>query len=283
MKRFWKQFGKAICYFLLYFGVQNILGIGYMVFYMFKASFEAAAGGGTPDVEAITLGATEYLLKNQNNLINISGVITIAFLVLFFLIRKKNLLKEARIVKTRGKYILLGIGLGISCVLTVEFGMALLPESWLEAYAAKSDMLLEGSGFAIILSTVIMAPLVEELIFRGLMLSRLRKAMSDWGAILLSALIFGVAHGQILWMVYTFVLGVIFGLVAVKSESILPTLALHMTFNFCGVVLPYLLGETISGGFCIAMLVIGVLATAALLVVLLKPKKAESDITVEAV
>ena len=92
MKKFWKQFGKAICYFLLYFGVQNILGIGYMVFYMFKASFEAAASGGTPDVEAITLGAVDYLLKSQNSIVNISSVITITFLVLFFLIRKKNLL-----------------------------------------------------------------------------------------------------------------------------------------------------------------------------------------------
>lgn len=282
MKKFWKQLGKAICYFLLYFGVQNILGIVYVVAYSFKESFEAAASGGTPDVEAIALGSMDYLLKNQNNLINISGVITIAFLVLFFLIRKKNLLTEARVVKTKGKYIFLGMGLGLSCMLTINFGMSLLPESWLEAYATRSNLLLEGSDLAIIVSTVIMAPLVEELIFRGLMLSRLRKGMSDWMAILLSALIFGLAHGQILWMVYTFVLGVVFGLVAVKSESILPTLALHMVFNLCGVILPALLGEAISGGLCIAMLIVGVLVTAALLVVLLKKNKVEND-TVQAV
>lgn len=277
MKKFWKQLGKAICYFLLYFGVQNILGIVYVVAYSFKESFEAAASGGTPDVEAIALGSMDYLLKNQNNLINISGVITIAFLVLFFLIRKKNILKEVSMVKTKGKYILFGVGLALSLVVTVEFGMSLLPESWLEDYAAHSNWLLEGSGFAIFVSTVIMAPLIEELIFRGLMLSRLRKGMSDGVAILLSALIFGLAHGQIIWIIYAFVLGVILGLVAVKSESILPTMTLHMVFNFCGMVLPFILSESISAGVCIALAIIGALCTAALLVVLLKKNKAESD------
>jgi len=278
MKNFWKQLGKAICYFLLYFGVQNLVGFGYTFYYSFKASFEAAQSGGVPDVEAITLGSVEYLLKNQNNLVNISGIIIITFLILFFLIRKKNVLTEAKIAKTNGKYIFLGIGLGFGYMLTANFGLSLLPESWLEAYAAQSNMLLEGSDFAIILSTVIMAPVVEELIFRGLMLSRLRKGMSDWAAILVSALIFGLAHGQILWMSYTFIMGILLGLVAVKSESLLPSLALHMIFNLGGVVLTLLPGEIASTGLYIAMLVIGVVTTVALLVVLLKQKKTEKEI-----
>lgn len=277
MKKFWKQLGKAICYFLLYFGVQNIVGIVYVAAYSFKMSFEATISGGTPDIEAITLGATEYLLKNQNSLINISGVITIAFLVLFFLIRKKNILKETNIVKTKGKNILFGVGLALSLVVTVEFGMSLLPESWLEAYASKSNWLLEGSGFTIFVSTVIMAPLIEELIFRGLMLSRLRKAMPDWGAVLLSALIFGVMHGQIIWIVYAFVLGVVLGFVAVKSESIIPTITLHMVFNFCGMVLPFLLSESISGGVCVALAIIGGAITVTLLVIMLKKSKADNN------
>ena len=278
MKNFFKQLGKAICYFLLYFGGQLLVSIGYIMLYSFKATLEATMNGGVPDVNAISIEAAEYLLKQQNNVVNISGIFTILFLVLFFLIRKKNVIKEVTAVKAPGKNYLIGVGVAFGYMLVINFGLQFLPESWLEAYGAQSNMLLEGSDLAIFVSTVIMAPLVEELIFRGLMLSRLRKGMSDWAAILISGFIFGLAHGQILWMSYTFIMGILLGLVAVKSESLLPSLALHMIFNLGGVVLTLLPGEIASTGLYIAMLAIGVVTTVALLVVLLKQKKAEKEI-----
>lgn len=289
MKNFFKQFGKAICYFLLYFGVQNIVGMVYMMIYIVGASAEAAgkaaaaadlgmaAGEIMPDVEAITLGAIDYMMQNQNGIVIISGIITILFLLLFFLIRKKNMLAEANVTKTLVKNVPIAVGLGIGMMLTINFGLALLPESWLVAYSRQSNMLVEGTTVAIIISTMIMAPLIEELIFRGLMLSRLRKAVPDAAAIVITSLIFGLAHGQILWMTYTFVLGVVLAIVAVKSDSVIPSIILHMVFNTCGIVIPTLLGEFISGAVCVALLVIGILITAVLLAVLLKGKKTGND------
>jgi len=277
MKNFFKQLGKAICYFLLYFGGQLLVSIGYIMLYSFKATLEATMNGGVPDVNAISIEAAEYLLKQQNNVVNISGIFTILFLVLFFLIRKKNVIKEVNAVKAPGKNYLIGVGVAFGYMLVINFGLQFLPESWLEAYGAQSNMLLEGSDLAIFVSTVIMAPLVEELIFRGLMLSRLRKGMSDWAAILISGFIFGLAHGQILWIAYTFVMGVIFGLVAVKSESMIPGLVMHMVFNFCGMTLPFLFSETVSAGFCVTMVVIGAIIMAVFLVLLFKQKKVEKD------
>ncbi len=281
MKNFWKQLGKAICYFLLYYGGQIVVSVGYLVLYSFKASFEASMNGGMLDVDAISIAAAESLLKQQNNIIIISSIFTILFLLIFFLIRKKNVLTEASVVKARGKNYFYGVGLGFGYMLVLNFGLQFLPESWLEAYGAHSNILLEGSDFAIFVSTVIMAPVIEELIFRGLMLSRLRKGMSDWVAILVSALIFGLAHGQILWMAYTFVMGVVFALVAVKSESVLPSMVMHMVFNFCGMTLPFILSESISVGMCVALTVIGAIIMAVFLVLLLKQSKVEKD-TVQA-
>ena len=285
MKTFFKQLGKAICYFLLYYGMQLILCFVYMLVYIVRTVAETAGKVAAatdlglevsewiPDAETIAFGAIDYLLQKQNDLIIISGILTIAFLVLFFLIRKKNVLTETGVVKTKGKYLALGLGLGLTTMLMINFGLSLLPESWLEDYAAQSSVLLGGSDLAIFVSTVIMAPLIEELICRGLMLSRLRKGMPDWAAVLVSSLIFGLAHGQIVWITYAFLLGVVFGVVAVKSESILPGLVMHMVFNLCGMVLPFLLSESISLGICAVLTVIGALLTAALLAVLLKQKK----------
>lgn len=289
MKNFFKQLGKAICYFLLYFGIQNIIAFVYMMVYIVgetvRAAGEAAAAADlglaanelVPNVDEMVFGAIEYVMRKQNGLVIISGIITILFLILFFGIRKKNVLKEASVKKAQGKNVLLAIGLGLSCMLVINFGLSLLPESWLMAYAEQSNMLVEGSTLAIIISTMVMAPLIEELIFRGLMLSRLRKGMSDNAAILVCALIFGLAHGQIIWMVYTFALGLVMGLVAVKSESIIPSLVLHMAFNICGVIIPTLLAEVVTLEICIVMVVVGVFITAALLVALLKTNKEEND------
>lgn len=289
MKKFFKQLGKALCYFLLYFGVQNIIGVIYMMIYMVGAFVEQmskmnitsdmdlAAIESMLDVESVVMGAVEYLYRKQNGLVIISTIITILFLVIFFLIRKKNILTETAVKKTGGKYILLAGGLGLSCMLVINFALSLLPESWLMAYSEQSNMLVEGSALAIIISTMVMAPLIEELIFRGLMLSRLRKGMSDRAAVLICALIFGVAHGQILWMVYTFALGIVLGLVAVKSDSVVPGIVLHMVFNICGVVVPTLLGESITVEICVVMLAVGVVLTVGLLRMLLKQKNAEND------
>lgn len=278
MKNFLKQLGKAICYFLLYFGVQNIIGFVYMMVYIIEATVKAAGEGG-PDVEAISLGAVEYLMQKQNSLVIISGIITILFLTVFFLIRRKNVLTESGVKKTQGKYIPIAIGLGVGYMLIINFGLCLLPESWLMAYSEQSSGLVEGSAAAIIVSTMIMAPFIEEIIFRGLMLSRLRKGMPDVVAVLICALIFGLAHGQILWMTYAFGLGIVLGLVAVKSDSVIPGLILHMVFNICGVVVPSLLGEVVAVEVCVVMVVIGVLLTAALLAILLRNKKPENEMT----
>ena len=55
------------------------------------------------------------------------------------------------------------------------------------------------------ISVVIMAPLVEELTFRGFMYTRLKQGMPKWIAIIVTSLIFGCVHGTIIWAMYTFV------------------------------------------------------------------------------
>lgn len=288
MKNFLKQFGKAVCYFLFYLGMQVVVCIGYVMWYTvmetirLTGAMQAAGDMGMDassmlDVDAITLGALDYMMQNQNGVVIISGILTIVAFTIFFLIRKKNLLKETNVTKVSVKYVPLSVGLGCSMMLVINFGLALLPESWLMSYAESSNLLVAGSPAAIIISTMIMAPLIEELIFRGLVISRLRKAVPAWAAIVITALLFGLMHGQILWTTYTFVLGVVFGIVAVKTDSIVSSILVHMTFNILGVVIPTLLGDSITVGLCVVMTIIGVLLTAVLLVVLMKMTKKDAE------
>ena len=102
------------------------------------------------------------------------------------------------------------------------------------AFVPRSGMFVQ------IISLVILVPIAEELLFRGIILSELKAAMPKWAAILLTGLIFAVVHGNVYQGVYTFVAGVYFGYLYVFSESILIPILAHMLFNFVGGILPYL-------------------------------------------
>jgi len=86
------------------------------------------------------------------------------------------------------------------------------------------------------LAIALVAPVVEEFIFRGLMMTRLAQAMPGWLAAALSAAIFGVCHGHPVWFAYTFVLGLAFGLMDLRLGSIWPSILAHMAFNAIGQV-----------------------------------------------
>lgn len=275
MKNFFKQLGKALCYYLLFFGMQVIASFAFSFVYSFMAAFEAAAGGGNVDANAVSTRAAEMLMDNLNAISIAAGVLTLLFLWIFFLIRKKKLRREVGIAGLSVKYILYIIVLGIVASTLITFGMALLPESWLEAYAEQAGLTLGGLGIVTIISNMIMAPIVEEIIFRGLMLSRLRKAMPLWAAVVISSLLFGLAHGQILWIAYATILGLILSAVAVKTQSLTASILLHMVFNICGTVIPMLCSDITSIPVCATIAGVTAVISVALLVGLLKERSTE--------
>lgn len=67
-----------------------------------------------------------------------------------------------------------------------------------------------------IVSAVIAAPLLEELLFRGMIYKRLRDLCSAKTAILVSAAFFGIFHGNLVQFVYAFIIGIMLAFVYEK-------------------------------------------------------------------
>jgi uncharacterized protein len=80
-------------------------------------------------------------------------------------------------------------------------------------------------------SLVIVAPVAEELIFRGYLFGKLRKYASVWLSVLLSAALFAVAHMQFNVALDTFALGIVLALLRVVTGSIWASIALHALKN----------------------------------------------------
>lgn len=80
-------------------------------------------------------------------------------------------------------------------------------------------------------NTAILPGICEEFLNRGLILRGLRDTMQDKYAIIVSALLFGLLHANIRQTLYTFVGGIIFATLTVKTRSIYPSMIIHFMNN----------------------------------------------------
>jgi sodium transport system permease protein len=71
----------------------------------------------------------------------------------------------------------------------------------------------------------------EELAFRGFMLSGLKSETKDWTAIFITAAFFGITHGILQQSLNAGMIGVLLGYVAVRTNSIIPTMIIHFMHN----------------------------------------------------
>lgn len=87
------------------------------------------------------------------------------------------------------------------------------------------------------MTVVVLAPVFEEVAFRGLLLVRLQRVMSGAQAIWVTAILFGVLHLSALSLAVLLVpLGAIAGYLTRESKSLLPALVIHAAHN-AGVLL----------------------------------------------
>ena len=77
----------------------------------------------------------------------------------------------------------------------------------------------------------------EELAFRGFILSGLRRMGHKWGAIVLTSVFFGLAHGILQQSLAACVVGIVIGYVAVKTGSLWPGVLYHFVHNSLSVLL----------------------------------------------
>ena len=103
--------------------------------------------------------------------------------------------------------------------------------------------LVESSGMSNysvlwVISTLILPPLLEEVVFRGLILQYLGKAGTRFFvANLIQAVFFGVYHMNLTQGIYAFFLGLLLGYLAYRYDSILVPMVMHFFYNLFGTVL----------------------------------------------
>lgn len=242
--------GKSACYLALFLGAQVLVMLPV-----------AVAAGVQTAMENWEAADQLYNLLYENTMVfsALSGLITIGVILLFYRIRRKKLEEALWLRRVEGPELWAGAALAPALYLVVTTALMLLPEAWLDSYAEASAG-LSGGGVAGAVAVVLVAPVVEEFVFRGLIMTRMARVMPGWLAAALSAAIFGVCHGHPVWFAYAFVLGLVFGLMDLRLGSIWPSIWAHMVFNAIGQIFDLLPEEdTVAMGAYIALLAVAIL------------------------
>jgi len=98
------------------------------------------------------------------------------------------------------------------------------------------DVMPQTSGQLIIMLILVgfVGPICEELIYRHWLLVPLRR-YGDMQAVVITALLFGFFHGNFTQLLYTTLAGLVYGIVAIRANSVIPAMILHI-INNCFVV-----------------------------------------------
>ena len=107
---------------------------------------------------------------------------------------------------------------------------------WLEDYQAMMEAAGMGEEVTLLMMiySVCLAPISEELIFRGVTMRLARKAFPFWVANFIQAFLFGVFHMNPLQGCYAFTLGLVLGYVCERGGSIYYAILFHFLFNLWG-------------------------------------------------
>jgi membrane protease YdiL (CAAX protease family) len=84
---------------------------------------------------------------------------------------------------------------------------------------------------SLVFTVVVIGPLTEEIVYRGLLYRAFRDRIGVPMALLLSGLIFAITHLELDHIVALWLIGVIFAWVTERSGSLLPAIAAHSLYN----------------------------------------------------
>lgn len=211
--------------------------VGWITFVaLFSAlNYASRAASGTPDRNVLYRYGTAA-----------SGVIQYALILLIMLLVARGLPRREAFALRRPASWPRALGLGAAVLIAVYVVSAasspllhpgreqgLTPTGWQPAHAGAF-----AANFAVV---VLVAPLVEELTFRGIGFTLLAR-FGAWPAILLTGLAFGLAHGLVEGLPLLALFGCLLAWLRTRTDSVYPGMLVHATFNAIALVAAVTIG-----------------------------------------
>ena len=240
----------------LFIGVQFVVAVVLMIGMAVQYAVEAPG-----DVNYVTqmltqaMQAPDFLTNLTVIATAVSAVIAVFFYWLLWGRKRTEQDKQYFHEKVlRGKNFLMisvaTVGLYFLAILISNIIGIVSPET-MEEYNDMMNMALGGNIFMVMLATIILAPISEECIMRGMIFRNLQKYFPVPAAIVIQAVMFGIFHMNWVQGLYVLPVGLALGFVAAKSKSVFPSIYMHMFNNFMSIVLALLPEFCQTSLFCV--------------------------------
>ncbi len=204
----------------------------------------------------------------------VSGAAAFVCAMLIFAVTGKKPTKELSMRAFPPRLLPLCALLGVTLQFVLSFVTALVPwpREILLQHTESTTALLSGNIVLTVLSSAVVAGIVEEVIFRALIIGRLTPAFGSKACIVVSAVIFGAAHMSPVAFFYATLLGVILGAMLLRYRSVWMCATVHICFNLTAI----LAGSVSSPLLYIALVLIsGALALILLYLIFKRPHDGE--------
>lgn len=270
MKNLLKQIGKALGYFAVYLVTSNVVTMVFSLILGYVKGKEYKAAGMSYEEGLELLKADQAAMTGI--ILLISAVLTLLIYFIVEKVKKSSIFKEADIKPATGKQIGLSVVGALGAMFFMNFMLTILPipQDLLGDLTSGVSKLTAYPFWQAILANALLIPILEEVLFRGYIFSRLEKAMPSIVAALISSVVFGICHGGLVWAIWAFLLGMFICVVRIKSRSIVPGIIIHIIMNTYAMVVSYfpvlenityavMYTLTAVGGILMAVYVVGIL------------------------
>lgn len=163
----------------------------------------------------------------------IMGGLALAFLCLLKLALVDGFLKPKKEVWKIPAWQYAAIGLG-TALLTYGFNYLFTITGFAESSESYQKVAESQYNVALVVGLIlygVISPFVEEVVFRGFLYGRMRVYMPKIGAVLVSSLLFGIYHGNMVQGAYGFMMGILFTLVYEKYKNFYLAVIMHAISN----------------------------------------------------
>ena len=175
------------------------------------------------------------------------SLILIGYPVYYFILKKIPDTPKGMPVKMKPSRFVVVFFISVAAMYITNFIGSLLT-IWIAFIKGKplispaTDAILNSSFIYSLIYAAVLAPVFEELIFRKLLLDKLRR-FGDLPAILMTGIAFGLFHMNLTQIFYATVLGFIFAYITIQTNTVRYSILLHMMINFIATIMSPLVSQ----------------------------------------
>lgn len=225
----------AVLWVTLYLTVQSVVMLVLFFAEIFK-DIDVLLEISELPIDEMTIKLMELLSGSIIPTLLITAIIVILVFIIHLKITNKNNVIKPLNLENTFKYISIAIITNIVISLIVSF---MPTTAFTEALNQSTSMALSGSFLPVFITTGILVPIMEEITFRYGIGYTLHKINSKY-ALILSAVIFGIMHGNLIQAIYAFLLGMMFGYFNEKENNLLPSILMHIAINSSSVIASFI-------------------------------------------